>query len=104
VEFDCLTCGACCRGDDGWVHLDAADDARVDASPALASLVVLMDIGHGHMKRTLKMIGGACAALGPTANGVACSIYADRPSVCRELLQGSTQCLAARRLHGMTRD
>ncbi len=86
------------------MHLDADDDARVDASAALERIVVLMDIGNGHMKRTLRMIDGACAALGKTTTGVACSIYSDRPGVCRELSAGSTQCLAARRLHGMTAD
>jgi Fe-S-cluster containining protein len=96
AELDCQACGACCHGDDGWVHVGAADDARVDASAALSRIVVLARHG-GYVKRSLRMVSGACAALlrEPGAR-VRCGIYEDRPEVCRELEAGSDACLAAR--------
>ncbi len=98
--LDCLGCGACCHGDDGWVVVDAADDARVDASPALARLVVLLRRGD-HVRRSLRMIDGACAALERSSSAVRCTIYADRPAICREVAIGSDTCLAARRARGL---
>ncbi|MEO7091674.1 MAG: YkgJ family cysteine cluster protein [Polyangiales bacterium] len=100
AALDCQTCGACCHGDEGWVHVDAADDARVDESPALAAHVVLTRHG-GYVKRSLRMVKGACAALAATPSGVTCTIYDVRPSVCRELESGSDACHAARRARGL---
>jgi Fe-S-cluster containining protein len=100
LALDCQTCGACCHGDEGWVHVDAADDARVDSSPALSAHVVLTRHG-GYVKRSLRMVGGACSALAKTPSGVTCTIYEVRPSVCRELESGSDACHAARRARGL---
>lgn len=99
APLDCQTCGACCHGDEGWVHVDAADDERVETSPALAAHVVLTRHG-GYVKRSLRMVRGACAALTKTPTGVTCSIYDVRPTVCRELESGSPACHAARRALG----
>lgn len=99
-ELDCLRCGACCHGDDGWVVVDAADDARVDASPALARLVILLRRGD-HVRRTLRTVDGACAALERGSGSVRCTIYEDRPTICRDVATGSDTCLAARRARGL---
>jgi Fe-S-cluster containining protein len=99
-DLDCLTCGACCFGDDGWVHVDGADDARVDGSEALARLVVLTRHG-AYVKRSLRMVDGACAALKREKTGVSCSVYRDRPTVCRDLERGSSACHAARKARGL---
>jgi Fe-S-cluster containining protein len=100
-ELDCQACAACCHGDEGWVHVDASDDARVDASPALARLVVLTRHG-AYVKRSLKMIDGACAALERIdGDRWSCGIYVDRPNVCREVERGSDACRAARRARGL---
>jgi Fe-S-cluster containining protein len=100
--LDCQACAACCHGDEGWVHVDAADDARVDGSPALARLVVLTRHG-GYVKRSLKMIDGACAGLEKIASDRwSCSVYVDRPSVCRTVERGSDACRAARRTRGLS--
>lgn len=97
-ELDCLSCGACCHGDEGWIPVDGRDEPLVSASRALASHLVL--IKHGSLvRRSLRMIDGACSALrrqGPTE----CSIYVDRPSTCRDLAVGSEGCLSARRARG----
>jgi Fe-S-cluster containining protein len=96
-QLDCQACAACCHGDEGWVHVDAADDARVEGSAALARLVVLTRHG-GYVKRSLKMIGGRCAALSEPERGRwSCTVYDDRPTVCRDVERGSDACRAARR-------
>jgi Fe-S-cluster containining protein len=102
--LDCQACGACCHGDDGWVHVDREDDPRIAASPALAAIVVMTKIG-GAVRRSLRMIDGHCAALVSTAAGVTsrvtCTVYADRPGVCRVVEAGSDECRAARRRRGV---
>jgi hypothetical protein len=43
-----------------------------------------------------------CEALqGEIGGTVACSVYADRPSPCRELQPGEDKCVRARRRHGL---
>ncbi len=92
---ECLACGACCHGDNGWVHLDADDDARVNADPVLAKLVTVTD--RGPMRtHALAMIDGHCAALSLANGETRCTGYDARPSVCRELERGSAACRAAR--------
>jgi Fe-S-cluster containining protein len=100
-DLDCQACAACCHGDEGWVHVDASDDVRVDASPALQRLVVLTRHG-GYVKRSLKMIDGACAGLSRLARDrFSCTVYDDRPSVCRTVERGSDACRSARRAQGL---
>ncbi|GAC1352054.1 MAG: hypothetical protein NVS3B20_14710 [Polyangiales bacterium] len=82
------------------MHLDAKDDARVDESPSLSSLVVLTRHG-GYVKRSLRMIEGACAALAHGPGRATCTIYDVRPAVCRELERGSPGCREARRARGL---
>lgn len=40
---------------------------------------------------------GPCAMLAPDNS---CTIYANRPGVCRDFVPGSAPCLAARKRHG----
>jgi len=82
------------------VHVDRHDDARVDASPSLAALVVLTRHG-GYVKRSLRMVDGACAALTREPARFTCSIYDSRPTVCRSVEMGSEDCLRARRARGI---
>jgi Fe-S-cluster containining protein len=53
------------------------------------------------VKRSLRMVRGACAALATTPGGVTCTIYDVRPTVCRQLECGSDACHAARRARGL---
>lgn len=99
-QLDCLACGACCHGDEGWVPVGREDDARVDATPALARHVVLLRHGE-YAKRSLRMVDGACSALARDGGPTRCTIYEDRPSLCRALQVGSPGCLSARRAHGL---
>lgn len=74
----CANCpAACCRGWD--VSLTAEDAARIPAH-----------LHDGKMMRQTP--DGACAAL--ENNG--CSIYADRPEVCRLFRPGSRSCAEVR--------
>jgi Fe-S-cluster containining protein len=89
---DCRACGACCHGDDGWVHVGAADEPRV---AALGDLVVLEN-----GRRSLRMVRGRCAALAQSPSGsgelFTCTVYEHRPSPCREVTPGDGWCLSAR--------
>jgi Fe-S-cluster containining protein len=100
TAWDCLRCGACCHGDDGWVVVDGADDARVERSPSLRRLVVHLRRGD-HVRRSLRMIDGACAALARSGGAVRCVIYEERPTVCRTVEVGSDTCRRARAALGL---
>lgn len=97
---DCLTCGACCHGDEGWVPVDGRDEGYVQASPELARNVVYLK--HGSLvRRSLRMVKGRCFALDVTAERSACRIYEGRPNTCRDLAAGSNECLEYRRSRGV---
>jgi Fe-S-cluster containining protein len=78
----CANCAACCRrlevlliGDTG------VPDRFVDFDAW----------GSGKM---LRLDDGWCAAL--NRNTMACTIYAQRPQICRDFAMGSPQCVAER--------
>src|SRR5438477_441726 len=58
---DCRTCGACCYGDEMWIHVMADDDERLD-SARLHHLTVLTEHGRGYVARSMRMVGGRCIA------------------------------------------
>jgi Fe-S-cluster containining protein len=100
---DCRTCGACCHGDEMWVHLVASDDERL-GDERVRRLTVLTEHGRGYFARSMAMIGGRCAAYRDRLDdggGGGCSIYEVRPDICREFQAGSADCHAARRRRGM---
>jgi len=96
---DCLTCGACCmfagivptlpgeaaRLNAVWeVVLDGAEDVAVGQ-------VVPRDPENGY-----------CANLqGAPGESIGCSVYSDRPFVCRDFDAGSDRCHAYRRMLGV---
>ena len=61
-----------------------------DQAPALVHFV--------ENKAYLKMVDGHCAALvvDPETEQFVCSAYEVRPTICRELERGSSQCEAER--------
>ena len=90
-EFDCSTCGACCREAFHVVELEP-DDPFVKLYPDL--------IAHEDGRINLPRPGGLCVALelldsdsGQTWN---CRLYNDRPISCREFELGSANCVEAR--------
>jgi Fe-S-cluster containining protein len=94
----CVRCGACCYGDEMWIHVMAIDDGIL-GEDNVKRLTVLTEHGRGYRARSMKMVGGRCIAfrddLGDGHPG--CSIYERRPEICRDFSGGSADCLAARR-------
>ena len=91
MEFDCLACGACCAYSESWpVFIGEGDGAGIPRE--------LIDLEHGRMLSH----GRRCAALaGELGSRAQCSIYADRPLVCREFQPGSEDCIMVRRSFGV---
>lgn len=85
----CLTCGACCFGtSDRYVPVSGDDHAR---------------LADGAERRTqfignrcfMRMHQGHCAALELSQDGrFVCSVYQQRPQVCRDLARGEASCQA----------
>lgn len=100
---DCGTCGACCYGDEMWIHVMAGDDERI-GDERLHRLTVLTEHGRGYVARSMKMAGGRCVAYQDNAAGAhpgCCSIYEVRPAICREFAAGTADCHAARKRRGL---
>ena len=86
----CLSCGACCFGQiERYVAVTGDDHARLgDAAEALTTFL--------ENRCCMRMQDGHCAALRITAAGFVCSVYEQRPAICRELARGGPACEAER--------
>ncbi len=101
---DCATCGACCR--EAFDSVPVSDDEPIRV--ARPHLVVDHADGWRDLARVPSDVHPGrtrCAAL--TGNGepgspYRCSVYACRPTPCRELEEGSENCLLARRRVGLS--
>lgn len=90
IGFDCQSCGACCAYSDTWPEFD--DNDTCDGIPE-----ELCDCDTGRMR----CIGNRCIALiGQLGVHVSCTIYANRPNVCREFEPGSAECRRVRKTLG----
>jgi len=89
--FDCTECGACCYG--LAVHLTPREAKFFLASRKLKRLIKSQDDGFC-MRRTVNE--SRCFALKGKRGCCTCSVYDDRPRVCREFEPGSEACLRAR--------
>ena len=94
---DCLRCGVCCFSAlETYVRVTGDDWTRLgEAAERVAHFV-----GN---RAFMRMSGGHCAALelrarADGAREYFCSVYADRPQVCRDLDRGSPQCEGERAL------
>lgn len=88
---DCLRCGVCCFSKlDAYARVTGDDWARLGAdAERLAHF-----IGH---RAYMRMSDGHCAALrvrGTPREGTEffCTVYENRPQVCRDLARGSPEC------------
>ena len=103
---DCLTCGACCLsplGGEGYIRLNADEENRL-ARRGLPVLEVLADPQDRIVLLGTKSNrnGRVCVALtGRLGKQVACTIYPDRPELCRQFEAGSPECRQARRAAGL---
>jgi len=90
----CMSCGACCasfRVSFYWAEASGLPDALTERVSPLYSCMA------GTHSKTPR-----CAALqGEVGGAVACSVYAQRPSPCREVVAGDAKCLTARQRHGL---
>ena len=84
----CLACGTCCFSTlPRYVPVSGDDHARL--GEAAERLV------HWEENRAyLRLEDGHCAALAidPTRGDFVCTVYAQRPQICRDLERGSPQC------------
>jgi uncharacterized protein len=94
---NCLRCGVCCFSKlETYVRVSGDDWTRLgDAASRVAHF-----IGH---RAYMKMAGEHCAALelrSMPQGGTEffCSVYEQRPQVCRDLARGSPQCAGEREL------
>ncbi len=92
--MNCLACGTCCHSElTTYVRVLGEDHARLgEAAERLSHFIgnqCFMRMEHGH-----------CAALVVEAGMFVCSVYADRPGVCRTLRAGSAACEAELVLKG----
>lgn len=90
----CLACGACCmsyRVSFYWAEADGLPPAMTEqVTPHVACMA-----GTNASRPR-------CAALQTGSDGaVACAVYAQRPSPCREVEIGDEKCNKARLRHGL---
>jgi Fe-S-cluster containining protein len=102
-EFDCTACGACCFGKRNYVQVFAHDairlgDAKTHELVADPVSQIPSSVGRAsEPERFMKMTHGHCSALRTDEPGrLTCSVYEDRPTLCRALEPGSGPCLEAR--------
>jgi Fe-S-cluster containining protein len=92
----CVRCGACCatyRVSFYWS--EAAARGLPDA------LTEKLDPWMSCMAGTSRPAPRCVALRGTIGGEVACTVYAERPSPCRELQPGDDQCARARLRHGL---
>jgi len=97
--MDCQRCGACCAHYRVSFYWAEASDAPGGVIP-----VELTEQLTPHLRcmRGTSSSAPRCTALaGEVGVSVGCSIYAQRPAVCREVMPGDPQCLKARARHGI---
>ena len=84
----CRSCGACCAHSADWPRFSLEEDAALARIP---EGFVRADRGG------MKCNGDRCVALvGEVGVSTSCSIYADRPDVCKACQPGDDACLMAR--------
>jgi Fe-S-cluster containining protein len=100
MELDCMHCGACCAEFD--VLLSEREADHFGSDPALSPWLALRPVGSGPPWPFLKRhpVTGRCPALAGPLGDCRCTIYPERPFLCRQFEVGSPECLEARRRHG----
>jgi len=98
----CQQCGACCaafRVDFHPAELAGGEFAWGQGVPVELTVAVTAQLVR---MRGTDAASPRCAALsGTVGEQVACSIYAERPSPCREFDTTHDACAKARRRHGL---
>ena len=102
TTYDCLACGKCCFHGSNYVQVFPED--LVQLGPARVEKFVIPHTlprdqwrkGEDESTRFMRMEHGHCIALDPQPGRYACTIYEDRPLLCRVFEPGSPSCLKAR--------
>ena len=95
-DVECRHCGACCaafRVSFYW--------AEADASGLSPILVEQIGPWYACMTGTNSAAPHCLALTGTVGSNVLCSVYAQRPSPCRKLRPGDSQCARARDRYGL---
>ena len=93
ADNPCQACGACCATSANWPRFSTEDDEALARIP----LQLVNARGSG-----MRCDGHRCAALkGKVGEATSCSIYAERPEVCRTCMPGDDECALARRKWGL---
>lgn len=118
ITYDCQSCGACCQTSrplgsrvarqqfglpttDTWANCTTDDVKRMSRRVRL-KLVSIVDSEGGRNQAIPLRDDGTCIFLrGNVAEHVKCSIYDERPTICRRFESGSEFCIAARRDMGL---
>lgn len=95
MQYDCLTCGACCYGPEEYVGVSGVDLCRFEPRARARYVVERRD------RVFLRMVHGRCAALHARQGHFSCRIYKMRPTPCRVVEPGGRECLDARRRRGV---
>jgi Fe-S-cluster containining protein len=93
---ECLECGACCFSTlDRFVRVTGDDHARL--GPRADDLVNFIE-----NRAYMRLVEGHCAALrlDHDPDRFFCSVYDQRPEVCRALARGSPACAGERATKG----
>lgn len=105
MSHPCLRCGACCTTYRVAFHWSEADPALGGSVPS--ELVVRWDAHRVAMRGTDRNSPRCTALEGTVGERVACGIYPNRPTPCREVAPSwefgfaSPQCDKARGRHGL---
>ena len=92
-ESPCQSCGACCAYSSNWPRFTIEEDSALDLIPA--DLVNERQSG-------MRCDGDRCSALsGRIGVATSCTVYANRPEVCRTCMPGDAECGMARRKWGL---
>ncbi len=101
----CMRCGACCACFPVLISPDDVDDTEQGFVPQ--EMVVVLENGQSAMKGTVGRTVRCTALTGAVSGSVRCSIYENRPMVCRgfkgawEKGVDNVHCNQARESYGM---
>jgi Fe-S-cluster containining protein len=96
MQYDCLSCGACCYGPEEYVAVSAVDLCRMTKKAASRYVVTVGE------RKYMRMVHGHCAALHARQGHYSCRVYGMRPQPCKIVDAGSRECLDARRRRGVS--
>lgn len=96
ADNPCLTCGACCAAFRVSFYWAEGDERGLPAA-----LTERVNDWYACMRGTWAARPHCTALQGKVGKGTTCSVYAARPSPCREVEPGDLRCDQARAFHGL---